>query len=105
MTRLSFQAVIATILCASWLMPIRAAVADEIVAFVPSSTNLYIAQWQEGARTKAAELGCDIKIVENNFDQAKQGSQVQLQLASGSAAAGYSIPSLGPMSSGPPAQV
>ena len=41
----------------------------KIVAFIISSTNPYIGQWRKGAEAKAKELGYDIKIVENNFNQ------------------------------------
>ncbi len=60
-----------------------------IVAFVPSSTNPYIGQWTLGAKAKAAELGYEIKVIENNFNQSEQDSQVQQQLASGETVAGY----------------
>ncbi len=60
-----------------------------IVAFVPSSTNPYIGQWAKGAQAKAGELGYTLKVIENNFNQAEQDSQVQQQLASGEKVAGY----------------
>ena len=60
-----------------------------IVAFVISSTNPYVGQWKKGAEAKAAELGYDIKVVENNFDQTEEDSQVQQELASGDKAAAY----------------
>ncbi|WP_176727965.1 sugar ABC transporter substrate-binding protein [Rhizobium sp. YK2] len=60
-----------------------------IVVFVPSSTNPYIGQFQLGAKAKAADLGYDIKVIENNFNQSEQDSQVQQQLASGDKVAGY----------------
>jgi ribose transport system substrate-binding protein len=61
----------------------------KIVAFIISSTNPYIGQWRKGAEAKAKELGYDIKIVENNFNQTEEDSQVQQELASGEKAAGY----------------
>jgi ribose transport system substrate-binding protein len=61
----------------------------EVVVFVPSSTNPYIGQFEKGAREKAAELGYSVKVIENNFNQSEQDSQVQQQLASGQKAAGY----------------
>ena len=60
-----------------------------IVVFVPSSTNPYIGQFQMGAKAKAKELGYEIKVIENNFNQSEQDSQVQQQLASGETVAGY----------------
>src|SRR5579872_3754366 len=60
-----------------------------IVAFIISSTNPYIGQWRKGAEAKAKELGYDIKIIENNFNQTEEDSQVQQELASGEKAAGY----------------
>jgi ABC-type sugar transport system substrate-binding protein len=60
-----------------------------IVVFMPPGTDNYLAQWQQGAKTKAADLGYDIKIIESSRDQAEQDSQVQQQLASGEEVAGY----------------
>ena len=61
----------------------------EVVVFVPSSTNPYIGQFEKGAKEKAAALGYSVKVIENNFNQSEQDSQVQQQLASGQKAAGY----------------
>lgn len=66
-----------------------AASKGKIVAFIISSTNPYIGQWEKGAKAKAAELGYDIKFVENNFNQTEEDSQVQQELASGEKVAGY----------------
>ncbi|MDQ0467327.1 sugar ABC transporter substrate-binding protein [Labrys wisconsinensis] len=82
-------AVAALGLATSGLAPASAADKGTIVVFVPSSTNPYIGQFQKGARDKAAGLGYTIKVIENNFNQAEQDSQVQQQLASGEAVAGY----------------
>lgn len=60
-----------------------------IVVFMPPGTDNYLAQWQEGARTKAKDLGYEIKIIESSRDQAEQDSQVQQQLASGEDVAGF----------------
>lgn len=60
-----------------------------IIVFMPPGTDNYLAQWQVGARTKAEELGYDIRIIESSRDQAEQDSQVQQQLASGEEVAGY----------------
>ena len=51
--------------------------------------TLYIGQWKKGAEAKAKELGYDIKVIENNFNQTEEDSQVQQELASGEKAAGY----------------
>lgn len=51
-----------------------------IVAFIPTTTNTYIAEWAHGAKERAAELGYDLTIIENNFDQAEEDTQVQQQL-------------------------
>jgi ABC-type sugar transport system substrate-binding protein len=60
-----------------------------IVVFMPPGTDNYLAQWQQGARTKAEELGYEIKIIESSRDQAEQDSQVQQQIASGEEVVGY----------------
>jgi ABC-type sugar transport system substrate-binding protein len=60
-----------------------------IVVFMPPGTDNYLAQWQVGAKTKAKDLGYDIKIIESSRDQAEQDSQVQQQLASGEDVAGF----------------
>lgn len=67
----------------------HAASKGTIVAFIISSTNPYIGQWKKGAEAKAKELGYDIKVIENNFNQTEEDSQVQQELASGEKAAGY----------------
>lgn len=60
-----------------------------IVVLMPSSTNAYLAQWEEGAKAEAEALGYEIRIIENNFDQAEQDTQVQQQLASADEPVGY----------------
>jgi ribose transport system substrate-binding protein len=50
------------------------------VAFIPTTTNTYIAEWARGAQETAAELGYNLVLIENNFDQAEQDTQVQQQL-------------------------
>ena len=60
-----------------------------IVVFMPPGTDNYLAQWQVGAKTKAKELGYEIKIIESSRDQAEQDAQVQQQLASGEDVAGF----------------
>ncbi|MGF1616303.1 MAG: sugar ABC transporter substrate-binding protein [Acidimicrobiia bacterium] len=54
-----------------------------IVAFIPTTTNTYIAEWARGAQDEAARLGYELTIIENNFDQAEQDTQVQQQLGAG----------------------
>ena len=60
-----------------------------IVVFMPPGTDNYLAQWQAGAKTKAKDLGYDIKIIESSRDQAEQDSQVQQEIASGEDVAGF----------------
>jgi hypothetical protein len=60
-----------------------------IVVFMPPGTDNYLAQWQVGAKTKAKDLGYDIKIIESSRDQAEQDSQVDQELASGEDVAGF----------------
>src|ERR1700676_1789012 len=69
--------------------PGLAASKPPIIVFMPPGTDNYLAQWQVGARTKAKELGYDIRIIESSRDQAEQDSQVQQQLASGEDISGY----------------
>lgn len=54
-----------------------------IVAFIPTTTNTYIAEWARGAQETATSLGYSLMIIENNFDQAEQDTQVQQQLGAG----------------------
>jgi ribose transport system substrate-binding protein len=63
--------------------------AEKIVVFMPPGTDNYLAQWQQGAKAKAKDLGYDIKIIESSRDQAEQDSQVQQELASGEDVAGF----------------
>ena len=51
-----------------------------IVAFIPTTTNTYIAEWARGAQETATSLGYNLVVIENNFDQAEQDTQVQQQL-------------------------
>ncbi len=67
----------------------QAASKGQIVVFMPPGTDNYLAQWQLGAKTKAKDLGYDIKIIESSRDQAEQDSQVDQQLASGEEVAGF----------------
>lgn len=60
-----------------------------IVGFIPTTTNTYIAEWARGANDAAAELGYELTLIENNFDQAEEDTQVQQQLGSGEEVAAY----------------
>jgi ribose transport system substrate-binding protein len=60
-----------------------------IVGFIPTTTNTYIAEWARGAQEEAAALGYELKLIENNFDQAEQDTQVQQQLGSGEEVVAY----------------
>ena len=54
-----------------------------IVAFIPTTTNTYIAEWERGAKEAAATLGYELVTIQNGFDQAEQDTQVQQQLGAG----------------------
>lgn len=54
-----------------------------IVAFIPTVTNTYIAEWERGAKETAAALGYNLVTLQNQFDQAEQDTQVQQQLGAG----------------------
>lgn len=54
-----------------------------ITVFMPPGTDTYLAEWQRGAREQAEEMGYEIEIVENNFDQGEQDLQVQQALGGG----------------------
>lgn len=60
-----------------------------VVGFIPTTTNTYIAEWARGATEAAGELGYELKLIENNFDQAEQDTQVQQQLGSGEEVVAY----------------
>jgi ABC-type sugar transport system substrate-binding protein len=60
-----------------------------LVMFIPSTTDIYIAQWAAGAKAEAERRGYSVKLIENNFDQTEQDNQVQQELASGDSPAGY----------------
>lgn len=53
-----------------------------IVVFMPPGTDTYLAEWQRGANEAADDVGADLTIIENNFDQAEQDLQVQQELGS-----------------------
>jgi ribose transport system substrate-binding protein len=54
-----------------------------IIMFGPASSNNYVAELFKGARQEAAHLGYSLKIIQNNFDQPTEDTQVRQQLASG----------------------
>jgi ribose transport system substrate-binding protein len=56
---------------------------------MPPGTDNYLAEWERGAKQEAAQLGYEIKIVENKFDQSEEDVQVQQQLASGDKPGAY----------------
>lgn len=60
-----------------------------IVAFVHSSTNSFVMQSNKGIVDAGHELGYDVKVFEDNFNQAEQDTLVQQFLASGEKAAGF----------------
>ncbi len=79
----------ATLALSVGLAATAAFAAEKIVVFMPPGTDNYLAQWQQGAKAKAKDLGYDIKIIESSRDQAEQDSQVQQELASGEDVAGF----------------
>jgi ribose transport system substrate-binding protein len=66
-----------------------AATTKKLVVFMPPGTDNYLAEWERGAKQEAAQLGYEIKIVENKFDQSEEDVQVQQQLASGDKPGAY----------------
>lgn len=72
------------------IVPVAAAQdGPSVVAFIPTTTNNYIAEWAKGAQEEAARQGIAITIIENTFDQAEQNTQVQQQLAAGTPPSAY----------------
>src|SRR6201985_3348018 len=82
-------AAVATLALSVGLAATSAFAAEKIVVFMPPGTDNYLAQWQQGAKAKAKDLGYDIKIIESSRDQAEQDSQVQQELDSGEEVAGF----------------
>jgi len=60
-----------------------------IVGFIPTTTQNYVGGWARGAKAQADKLGVQLQLIENNFDQNQQDSQVRQQLASGAHPLGY----------------
>jgi ribose transport system substrate-binding protein len=61
----------------------------QVVAFIPTSTQDYVAAWVRGAQMEAAKDGVKLRLIENNFDQNAEDSQVQQYLAAGQKAAAF----------------
>ena len=53
----------------------------QIVCFMPTTTNNYIAEWARGADEASAKLGYELIRFENGFKQEEQDVQVQQQIA------------------------
>jgi ribose transport system substrate-binding protein len=60
-----------------------------VTVLMPSTTNNYLAEWKRGLEAAAAENNFTVKVIENNFDQAEQDTQVQQEIASGEKPAIY----------------
>ena len=54
-----------------------------IIGFIPTTTQNYVGGWARGARQAAEKAGVQLQLIENNFDQNQQDSQVRQALASG----------------------
>ena len=54
---------------------------NQIVCFMPATTNNYIAEWARGAEEAAKKLGYELIRFENGFQQEEQDIQVQQQVA------------------------
>lgn len=62
---------------------------DLLVAFMPASSDLYVAEDRKALEAEAKELGFSVKVFENNFDQSEQDQQVQQYIASGEKPAAF----------------
>jgi ABC-type sugar transport system substrate-binding protein len=60
-----------------------------IVAFIPTTTQNYVGGWARGAKKEADRIGLQLQLIENNFDQNEQDSQVRQHLGSGSKPLAY----------------
>ena len=60
-----------------------------VTVLMPSTTNNYLAEWVRGLQAAAEANNYTVKIIENNFDQAEQDTQVQQEIASGEKPAIY----------------
>lgn len=54
-----------------------------LVLFMPTSNHPYTKAFAESAQGQAEELGYQLKVIENNWDQTEQDQQVQEWLATG----------------------
>jgi hypothetical protein len=54
-----------------------------LMVFMPSTSNVYLKAAAEAIKTESDELGYEVKIVENDWDQTEQDQQVQEWLATG----------------------
>lgn len=54
---------------------------NQIVCFMPTTTNNYIAEWARGAEEEAKKLNYELIRLENDFKQEEQDVQVQQQIA------------------------
>ena len=60
-----------------------------LVVFIPSTSNIYVADVKKGIETEALSLGYKTKFFENNFDQSQEDQQVQQYLATGEKPAAF----------------
>jgi ribose transport system substrate-binding protein len=60
-----------------------------IVGFIPTTTQNYVGGWARGAKKQAEALGMQLQLIENNFDQNQEDSQVRQQLAAGAKPSAY----------------
>lgn len=67
----------------------KVAEGGEVVAFMPSTTNNYIAEMVRSSRKAFEAAGYELTLYENNFDQSEEDQQVQQVLATGETPAGF----------------
>lgn len=60
-----------------------------MVGFIPTTTQNYLAGWARGARAEAERRGIKLQLLENNFDQTEEDSQVRQHLGSGTKPMAY----------------
>lgn len=61
----------------------------ELVVFLPSTSNVYVADAKKGIEAEAETLGFRTKFYENNFDQSQADRQVQQYLSTGDKPAAF----------------